>query len=430
MDVARKGFEPGPRFRARDARLQIANISAVSEQREPLPSAKVRSGDRRGVDGWLKFHAAYSRSFAVEALRRLLPPEGGLVVDPFCGSGTTVRAALDVGARVRSFDLNPALVALANASILPASSARPVLQLLESRAPTAQDAVGELTSQWLHDETAASLSNWRAAIAALPDLQARQFGAGLLVRAARDIIRPASGTNPTWPKPPQRRRKRDVRAILLATASRMLRDLEREGRGARSPVAIKLANACAIPLPDKSASAVLTSPPYLSRIDYVRATLPELLALGYSEVGTIEKLRSDIMGGVLTTRRSENEPRGWGPLTLSVLRDIETHDSKASKSYYRTLARQYFFDLDASLAEILRILRPGARAMIVVQTSYYKNVHVPLPDIVREIAERHSGRASVAQQEAVTQHFGHLSPHQRMYVQRKTLHEAVVDIMR
>jgi len=55
------------------------------------------------------------------ALLRLLieacSPPGGLVIDPFCGSGTTVVAALENGRRAIGIDINPDAVAIARCRI-------------------------------------------------------------------------------------------------------------------------------------------------------------------------------------------------------------------------------------------------------------------------------------------------------------------------
>jgi hypothetical protein len=188
----------------------------------------------------------------------------------------------------------------------------------------------------------------------------------------------------------------------------------------------RVGDARALPLPDACADAALTSPPYLSRLDYVRATLPELLALGLDNDGKISTLRSEIMGGVLATKRTDCVPSAWGPKTRAVLDAIYAHGSKASKSYYSVLARQYFADLEAALFELLRVLRPGGRGLIVVQTSYYKDVLIPLPALVVEILAGLGQESGVLQSEEISQHYGQLSPYQRGYVSRKVLDEAVI----
>ena len=51
----------------------------------------------------------------LRVLIRACAPEGGLVIDPFCGSGTTLRTAVDEGRRALGIDQNPDAVRIAAA---------------------------------------------------------------------------------------------------------------------------------------------------------------------------------------------------------------------------------------------------------------------------------------------------------------------------
>ena len=72
---------------------------------------------------------------------------------------------------------------------------------------------------------------------------------------------------------------------------------------------------------------------------------------------------------------------------MSLLDSVESHQSKASKSYYLKTFLQYFSDLHKSLTEINRVLKRSGRVVIVVQDSYYKEIHVDLALVVTEMGE-------------------------------------------
>ncbi len=49
---------------------------------------------------------------------------------------------------------------------------------------------------------------------------------------------------------------------------------------------------------------------------------------------------------------------------------------------------QYFRDAELIVSEILRALKRGGVAILVVQDSWYKNIHIPLSTIYSEMAVR------------------------------------------
>jgi hypothetical protein len=69
------------------------------------------------------------------------------------------------------------------------------------------------------------------------------------------------------------------------------------------------------------------------------------------------------------------------------LASVGAHKSKASSGYYLKTHLDYFSKLSSSIDRIVTVMRPGAKAILVVQDSYYKDVHNDLPTIVSEMAE-------------------------------------------
>lgn len=75
----------------------------------------------------------------------------------------------------------------------------------------------------------------------------------------------------------------------------------------------------------------------------------------------------------------------WGSECISLLNEIKTHTAKASSSYYWKTYMQYFRGLFASFRELVRTLRAGGLCFLVVQDSFYKNLHVDLAGITEEM---------------------------------------------
>ena len=148
------------------------------------------------------------------------------------------------------------------------------------------------------------------------------------------------------------------------------------------------ASATALPLKSDSIQHVLGSPPYLTRLDYAVAYARELAVLGVDNRKST--LRSDLMGTTQIRKNVEWDAelqRFPGPVKL-VVESIRTHSSKESGGYYLKQASQYFSDLIRSLNELTRVAAMGGSLDIVLQDSYYKDIHVPLAEICQEILSK------------------------------------------
>lgn len=157
--------------------------------------------------------------------------------------------------------------------------------------------------------------------------------------------------------------------------------------GASDPTAaVRRANSIRLPVADGSVGAAVTSPPYCTRIDYIIATRPELAVLGFSE-DDLRALRKEMVGTPTIGRETPKRLDEWGATAIGFLASVEAHSSHASATYYRKYFTQYIDSLWRSLRELRRVLKPNGRAIIVVQDSYYKELHIDLAQMVREMAE-------------------------------------------
>jgi hypothetical protein len=147
-----------------------------------------------------------------------------------------------------------------------------------------------------------------------------------------------------------------------------------------------VADAARLPLPDAAAAAVLTSPPYCTRIDYVQNTRVELAVLGQTPAEAAQ-LRDWLTGTPTIRDQLESVLTEWGPRCRRLLDAVRVHPSKASANYYWKTLAQYFGDLYRGVHEAARCLRPGGTAVFVVQDSWYKELHIDLARIVTEMAE-------------------------------------------
>jgi len=111
--------------------------------------------------------------------------------------------------------------------------------------------------------------------------------------------------------------------------------------------------------------------------------MPELLILESLGIADYKRARQQLMGAATARNSCQSSPLGRSCQEL--LERIRAHPSKASDTYYFQSHLAYFNDLASSLTEISRVLVPNGRACLVVQDSYYKEIHNDLPRILEEM---------------------------------------------
>jgi len=362
---------------------------------------------------WYPYYAGYSATFVQDYLNLLDPEASSLLLDPWVGSGTTLVEGARAGLKSIGVDLNPAMVVVSKARLLQRSvseSLRPLARELIEAALEEDGLDDDPLSTWFKSR---STQHWRSiakgiATVLVPDdsqdLTKPEHVSRLsslacfyyvaLFRALRRHLTPFGSTNPTWVRvPTDHRRKRgpsweSISETFVHETELLTADISGEALfddDAFEPL-VSVGDARDLSNPCKSVDIIITSPPYCTRIDYAVATLPELALLGYHRGGHFRELRESLTGSTTIRASRPAMDVDWGPKCTTLLERVEKHQSKASRSYYWPQFVQYFSDLFAALSEIGRILKRGATAVLVVQDSLYKDLHVDLASIVTEMA--------------------------------------------
>lgn len=363
------------------------------------------------------YYAAFSYSFVEDLIKEIRPSKGSLILDPWNGRGTTTAIAAHKGYKALGLDLNPAMVAVANAHLvnkdLAAKAQRRVARLRPPKPRDTRARNGDGLLTWLTPAAAGVFRSFQAEFERISadvatgladhrhryvqQKRLRQFLNVALCSALRNVLYSFETSNPTWitqPLSTPMRLRPSADAIDAFTKASLLAAVE--GLNGDSLHDLSRANVAeadsrALPLPSESVDSVITSPPYCTRIDYAVATSPELFLLcGFTE-SSFRGLRDRLIGTTsITLRRTYKPPPEWGTQCVSLLQKVAAHPSHASDTYYLKTFLQYFSGLADSLRELNRVTTKGATLALVVQDSYYKEVHVNLPDIVISMC-RHLG---------------------------------------
>jgi hypothetical protein len=120
-------------------------------------------------------------------------------------------------------------------------------------------------------------------------------------------------------------------------------------------------------------------------VDYAVATFPELAILGYDRDTSFDQLRRSLIGTTTVESSADVVSKNWGPTCVEFLEAVKDHHSRASSTYYYKNHARYFAELFSSMCELSRVVLPGGSVVMVVQDSYYKDIHNDLPRVVSEM---------------------------------------------
>jgi DNA modification methylase len=142
---------------------------------------------------------------------------------------------------------------------------------------------------------------------------------------------------------------------------------------------VKRGDARKLEIGGQSIDLVLSSPPYLNAIDYIRCSKFSLVWMGH----TISELR-EIRGASVGTEASSEQALDaiWVQSSIKQL----GLKPKLSSRHHGILAR-YVWDMGLAMAEISRVLRNDGRAVYVVGDSTVKGTFIRNSAIVQAVAE-------------------------------------------
>jgi len=322
-----------------------------------------------------------------------LSSPGATVLDPMVGSGTTMVAARLSGRRGIGIDRDPLAVLIARATIQTISNEQVAglpgrilqrarkgirqIHLLQARARLPREDQ-QFLRYWFPPASQKQLFALASAIDSEPQGPQRDLAWAVFSSL---IIAKSAGASFALDISRSRPHKRPDKDFVLP--------FDGWGRRFKSAVArhpfldnlptgeatIVEGDARALALKDETVDLVLTSPPYLNAIDYLRAHKFSLVWMGRDLQG-LRQLRGTMMG----TERGLWSPDG---LPASFERRLE---EAVTTSRRRAILRRYLSDMHKLLAEAKRVLRPGGLAVLVVGPSIVETDEADAVAVVRGLA--------------------------------------------
>ncbi|MBI4173948.1 MAG: hypothetical protein HY519_04475 [Candidatus Aenigmarchaeota archaeon] len=305
-----------------------------SEKPELGKLATFAGNVRAPVHSWFHYKQGFSGQLVDFFLDRFRVE--GRVLDPFCGSGTTLLACARRGITAIGCDLEPIAVVASNAKLASdAALLRAWLERLKGIDSSAAVPFGLAEKKAFSANTLAWIRAYSDAINGMPPAAKSFYRLALVKAAMRCSYAYRDGAVIKF----QKHGIPGLRKVFLGMSRSMLRDLK---HGHYSGHAL-FADATRLPFKAQSFSAIITSPPYLGQLDYHAAYAVEnWLASGAS-----------------------------APLALG--------GKRASNSAYLKLLERF-------VAEAAKVLEPNAPCAIIVGNGYADDKVVPVDEQLAAMA--------------------------------------------
>jgi len=349
-------------------------------------------------------------------IERLTQP-GDLVLDPMVGSGTTLVECLLLGRRGIGVDIDPLAVLISRGKITKVNTRK----LVEAADIVYRKALAEMVKY----SPLFGNNSWeeaRVKLSSRYDEESREFiNYWFRPETAIELLHLVEVIN-------EERFEEDIKVLLRVALSAIIvtksggvslardlahsrphRDLSKKVPSALALFkrkVLEIARAVAelppdglcevvrgdarrLPLESEVVDLIVTSPPYASAIDYIRAHKFSLVWLGYS-LKHLAELRKVYIGA---EQRPSSLPRlGVPDVDEFIIKLVEKAGRKG------LAVAKYFADMREVLAEMYRVLKPGKPAIIVVGPSVVSGVYIPTGELLAEIGEslgfRYLGRAT------------------------------------
>lgn len=402
---------------------------------------------------WYPYYAGFPSTFVASAIRRHFQ-HAKSIVDPWNGAGTTTAVAGLLGLRTFGLDINPAVTVMARARLTPLS-VKDSLDPLAEEIATASNRLdvsvkqGDPLSQWMRKPGVDAIRRLQAAINVVlvgdPDLEKDLaahasertselpilacFYYTALFAVTRDLLSRFRATNPTWLRFPSSYRHR-----IQPSKDQVRRQFSERVRYLSERLAVPadrdgMATIVTGSLLDRSWAekydSCLTSPPYATRIDYVKSSLSELSVLGVDKE-RVKRLRRRTTGTPLVRGVSTSRPRLHSSRACDLVRRVTNHPSHGSANYYGPWLRNYLGDLELSLETIDRIVKHDGRIGIVVQDSHYKEIRIDLQGIVTQMFESVDRRLICREDNPVRHHLARMNPAARKHLAERSNVESLL----
>jgi len=375
-----------------------SSAQEMVERLRSLLRADLRFHDESSSYGPHSIHA-FAAKFPPQLpnffIRELTEP-GQVVLDPMCGSGTTLVEAMTLERQGIGVDIDPLAILQTKVKTAPLDSRSAEIAVKEVASKAAslmfdRDFLAEEISRRFDPVTQSFIDYWflkkaqleLVALLTAIDTKNEDLRPFLRVVFSSIIITKSGGVSCARDlahSRPHIDRDKKPKSAISAFFAKGVKSARSMGYLSRDKPFAKVfaGDARKLPLRNDSVDLVVTSPPYANAIDYPRAHKFSLVWLGHS-IDAIAYLRPKYIGAERVHFRPSELPNE----VEQVLLRVSERDRKKE-----AIIRQYFGDMQKTLAEVYRVLRRDRAAIVVVGPSTVRKICVPTPQCLAAVGRQ------------------------------------------
>lgn len=370
--------------------------------------------------GFHKYPAKFIPHIPKWAINKYLSGEKKkIILDPFCGSGTTIVESILSGNNAIGIDIDPlsALISKVKTTRVDKSELKKISKWLTQQIKTNTKGTFkpdcERIEHWFTKDAIEKLSAIRTLINQIPEL----FDDNKITRDIQDlfiicfssIIRRVSNADnqsqKTYVSHTKIKKPEEVNTVFLSQLKLFVEravefskstnaDLKSEIIISSSALSLKSK------LSDQQINLAITSPPYIKAVDYIYNQMVELFWIGdLFEMQTQtkqNKKKKDYIGNKQILKREYSKYSPYNTvlnidiLDLKLQEIFDTDKKNGHKHSYVTF--KYFTEMENHFAEMANCLVQNTHYIMVIGESSVSDVFIETADFLIEIAERNGFR--------------------------------------
>lgn len=351
----------------------------ISESLSLGPFMTFETSKLKPIHRWFYYKEGYSPEIVEYALNRDKIGHGGMLLDPFCGAGTSLLVAKEK--EIDSLGVDASELAVFVSKTKCANYEKKDIEEASRFLKTLFAKRFEPGIKWnfeLFSPSAAfpkrNLNDILFIREAIAKAECSDNVHNLLLLALVSVLPQSSIIIKDGGvlRIDKRKSAMPAKEAFKRKVKQMLADIEKAGVAGNEPEVV-LGDARALPYESESCDIVVTSPPYLNNIDYSKIYGLELSLLTL-DAGSTKTTRARSLSSFIKKDAEANEggiPEEVGDIGIQI-----------------PVVGAYFADMEKSIIEMKRVLKPRGSAYVIVSNSVIFNEHIPVDEILAAIGVR------------------------------------------